>query len=42
VLSLALDFIDGFKSFRIDDICSVVEQFYHEDFNQVEIGDLRR
>jgi hypothetical protein len=42
VLSSALNPIDGFKSFKIDDICSLASEFYPGDFTQVEMGNLRR
>ena len=32
VLSSALNSVDGFKSFKIDDICSIVSEFYPGDF----------
>ena len=42
VLSSALNLVDGFKSFKIDDICSLAIEFYPGDFTQVEMGNLRR
>jgi hypothetical protein len=42
VLSSALNLVDGFKSFKIDDICSLASEFYPGDFTQVEMGNLRR
>uniref|UniRef100_A0A2N9H031 TTF-type domain-containing protein n=1 Tax=Fagus sylvatica TaxID=28930 RepID=A0A2N9H031_FAGSY len=42
VFSLALNPVDGFKSFKIDDICSLASEFYPGDFTQVEMGNLRR
>ena len=42
VLSLALNPVDGFKSFKIDNICSLASEFYIGDFTQVEMGNLRR
>jgi hypothetical protein len=42
VLSSALNLIDGFKSFKIDDICSLAREFYPRDFAQVEMGNLKR
>uniref|UniRef100_A0A2N9FSG3 HAT C-terminal dimerisation domain-containing protein n=1 Tax=Fagus sylvatica TaxID=28930 RepID=A0A2N9FSG3_FAGSY len=42
VLSSALNPVDGFKSFKIDDICSLASEFYPGDFTQVEMGNLRR
>ena len=32
VLSSTLNPVDGFKSFKIDDICSIVSEFYPGDF----------
>ena len=31
-LSSALNPIDGFKSFKIDDICTLAQKFYAQDF----------
>ena len=42
VLSSALNPIDGFKSLKIDNICSLTSEFYPGDFTQVEICNLRR
>jgi hypothetical protein len=42
VLSSALNLVDGFKSLKIDNICSLTSEFYPGDFTQVEIGNLRR
>ena len=42
VLSSALNLVDGFKSFKIDDICSLASELYPGDFTQVEMGNLRR
>ena len=42
VLSSALNPVDGFKAFKIDDICSLASEFYLRDFTQVEMGNLRR
>ncbi|XVF86823.1 hypothetical protein PTKIN_Ptkin18bG0073400 [Pterospermum kingtungense] len=41
-LSLALSLIDGFKSFKIDDICTLAQKFYAQDFTQTELDALRR
>ena len=41
-LSLALNPIDGFKSFKIDDICTLTQKFYAQDFTQNELDVLRR
>ncbi|XP_042380223.1 zinc finger MYM-type protein 1-like [Zingiber officinale] len=41
-LSNALSPIDGFKSFSLPDICSLVDKFYYYDFNLEERGDLER
>ncbi|XP_052189854.1 uncharacterized protein LOC127799671 [Diospyros lotus] len=38
----ALNPTDGFKSFSIDAICGLVEEFYPLDFNKEEIPDLKR
>ena len=35
-LSSTLDLRDAYKSFNIDDICSLVEKFYPEDFTEQE------
>jgi hypothetical protein len=42
VLSSALNSVNGFKSLKIDDICSLASEFYPGDFTQVEMGNLRR
>jgi hypothetical protein len=34
VLSFALEPKDNFKSFKIDVICKLVDNFYSEDFNK--------
>jgi hypothetical protein len=34
VLSFALEPKDNFKSFKIDAICKLVDNFYSEDFNK--------
>ena len=41
-LSSALNPIDGFKSFKIDDICTLTQKFYAQDFTQNELNALRR
>uniref|UniRef100_A0A2N9IKX4 CCHC-type domain-containing protein n=1 Tax=Fagus sylvatica TaxID=28930 RepID=A0A2N9IKX4_FAGSY len=41
VLSSALNPVDGFKSFKIDDICSLASEFYLRDFTQVEMDWLK-
>ncbi|XP_042465598.1 zinc finger MYM-type protein 1-like [Zingiber officinale] len=41
-LSNALSPVDGFKSFSLPDICSLVDKFYYYDFNLEERGDLER
>ncbi|KAH9751553.1 hypothetical protein KPL71_014337 [Citrus sinensis] len=41
-LSSTLDPIDGFKSFDIDNICSLAEQFHPHDFTPNEVLTLRR
>ncbi|XP_073137031.1 uncharacterized protein [Henckelia pumila] len=41
-LSNALSSVDGFKSFSLFDICSLVDKFYFHDFNQEERDDLKR
>ena len=41
-LSSALNHVDSFKSYNIDDICNLVERFYPQDFTQSEILTLRR
>ncbi|XP_052199556.1 uncharacterized protein LOC127806362 [Diospyros lotus] len=38
----ALNPTDGFKSFSIDAICGLAEEFYPLDFNKEEIPDLKR
>ena len=42
MLGFALNPIDEFKSFKINDICSLASEFYPGDFTQVEMGNLRR
>ncbi|KAH9685797.1 TTF-type domain-containing protein [Citrus sinensis] len=41
-LSSTLNPIDAFKSFKIEDICSLAERFYPEDFTKIELQALRR
>ncbi|KAL5843062.1 hypothetical protein ACOSQ3_013665 [Xanthoceras sorbifolium] len=41
-LSMALSPMDGFKSFDVDDICTLATKFYSQDFNKNDIEDLRR
>ncbi|KAH9646915.1 DUF4371 domain-containing protein [Citrus sinensis] len=41
-LSLALDPVDGFKSFDIDNVCSLAEKFYPHNFTPNEVLALRR
>ena len=41
-LSSALNPIDGFKSFKINDICTLAQKFYAQDFTQNELDALRR
>ena len=36
-LSFALNHVDSFKSFNVDDICNLAEKFYPRDFTQFEI-----
>ena len=31
-ISSALNLIDGFRSFKIDDICTLAQKFYAQDF----------
>ncbi|KAI5318135.1 hypothetical protein L3X38_037843 [Prunus dulcis] len=42
ILSSALDPSDGFKSFKIDDICKLAEKFYPQDFTVKELRLLRQ
>jgi hypothetical protein len=42
VLSSVLHHVDGFKSFKVYDICSLASKFYPGDFTQVKMGELRR
>ncbi|KAI9177331.1 hypothetical protein LWI28_013753 [Acer negundo] len=41
-LSMALSPVDVFKSFDVDDICTLANKFYSEDFSKNDIEDLRR
>jgi hypothetical protein len=41
ILSVALSPKDAYKSFKIDDICNLVEKFYPEDFTEQEKISLR-
>ncbi|KAK3232458.1 hypothetical protein Dsin_004339 [Dipteronia sinensis] len=41
-LSMALSPIDVFKSFNVDDIFTLANKFYYEDFSKNDIEDLRR
>ena len=41
-LSMALSPIDVFKSFDVDDICTLANKFHSEDFSKNDIEDLRR
>ncbi|KAH9801547.1 TTF-type domain-containing protein [Citrus sinensis] len=41
-LSSTLNPIDAFKSLKIEDICSLAERFYPEDFTKIELQALRR
>ncbi|XP_062118991.1 uncharacterized protein LOC133832697 [Humulus lupulus] len=41
VLSTAFDPRDGFKLFKIDDICKLAEKFYPDDFSEQEVVRLR-
>ncbi|XP_021829144.1 zinc finger MYM-type protein 1-like [Prunus avium] len=41
ILSSALDPSNGFKSFKIDDICKLAEKFYPQDFTVKELRLLR-
>lgn len=36
ILSIALSPKEAYKSFKIDDICKLVEKFYPRDFNEQE------
>ncbi|XP_062114795.1 uncharacterized protein LOC133826804 [Humulus lupulus] len=41
VLSTAFDPRDGFKLFKIDDICNLAEKYYPDDFSEQEVVRLR-
>ncbi|XVF53992.1 hypothetical protein PTKIN_Ptkin05aG0145500 [Pterospermum kingtungense] len=41
-LNSALSPIDGFKSVKIDDICTLARKFYAQDFTRIELDALRR
>ena len=41
-LSSTLNPIDGFKSFKIDDICTLAQKFYAQAFTRNELDALRR
>ena len=41
-LSSTLNPIDGFKSFKIDNICTLTQKFYAQDFTRNELDVLRR
>ncbi|KAL5736584.1 hypothetical protein ACOSP7_031052 [Xanthoceras sorbifolium] len=41
-LSMTLSPVDGFKSFNVDDICTLAMKFYFQDFDKNDIEDLRR
>ncbi|KAL5845765.1 hypothetical protein ACOSQ3_009289 [Xanthoceras sorbifolium] len=41
-LSMALSPVDGFKSFNVDDICTLATKFYSQDFDKNDIEELRR
>ena len=41
-LSSTLDPVDGFKSFKIDDICTLAQKFYPQDFTRTELDILKR
>ena len=42
VLSEALNPMNGFKSFKIDSICTLAEKFYPKDFAEDELKALKR
>ena len=42
ILSLVLNPKDAFRSFKIDDICNLVENYYPQDFTEHEICLLNR
>ncbi|KAI9200401.1 hypothetical protein LWI28_007195 [Acer negundo] len=39
---MALSLVDVFKSFDVDDICTLANKFYSEDFSKNDIEDFRR
>ena len=41
-LSSALNPIDGFRSFKIDDICTLAQKFYAQNFTRNELDALKR
>lgn len=41
-LSSTLNPVDGFKSFSIEDICTLAQKFYPQDFTRTELDTLRR
>ncbi|KAI9160865.1 hypothetical protein LWI28_012255 [Acer negundo] len=41
-LSMALSPVDVFKSFDVNDICTLANKFYYEDFSKNDIEDLKR
>ncbi|KAL5833527.1 hypothetical protein ACOSQ3_017201 [Xanthoceras sorbifolium] len=41
-LTMALSPVDEFKSFDVDDICTLAAKFYSQDFDKNDIEDLRR
>ncbi|KAL5767363.1 hypothetical protein ACOSQ2_014146 [Xanthoceras sorbifolium] len=41
-LSMALSPVDGFKSFNVNDICTLATKFYSQDFDKNDIEELRR
>ncbi|KAL5760161.1 hypothetical protein ACOSQ2_018999 [Xanthoceras sorbifolium] len=41
-LSMTLSPVDGFKSFNVDDICTLATKFYSQDFDKNDIEHLRR
>ncbi|KAL5785591.1 hypothetical protein ACOSQ2_007983 [Xanthoceras sorbifolium] len=40
--SMALSPVDGFKSFNVNDICTLATKFYSQDFDKNDIEELRR
>ncbi|KAL5738394.1 hypothetical protein ACOSP7_031155 [Xanthoceras sorbifolium] len=41
-LSMTLSSVDGFKSFDIDDICTLAMKFHSQDFDKNDIEDMRK